>query len=276
MTPKALKELAENLFSKRGSLMSLWQEIAEQFYPERADFTVTRNQGDDMASHLTSSFPLLCRRDLGDQIGTMLRPTNKAWFHMVPRDSGVKDNQAQRWLQWAESVQRRAMYDTDAQFTKAAKQADHDFAAFGQCVPSVQLDRFREHLLYQTWHIRDVVWRENQDGIIDFKARRWKNAQLIDVIQLFPRADLDPKIRQKVGKEPFAEIEIMHIVCEAELVDDNPAGQAALFDLLRLHARPADRGNADLGQDLPRPALGHALGLPVRLQPRHGRRAPRR
>ena len=224
MTPKALRELADNLFSKRGAWISLLQEIGEQFYPERSDFTVQRNQGDDLAAHLSSSFPLLCRRDLGDQIGTMLRPTNKAWFHMVPRDQSIKDNQSKRWLEWAESVQRRAMYDPDAQFTKAAKQGDHDFAAFGQCVISVELDRFREHLLYRTWHIKDVVWRENQDGIIDFKARRW-NVALADLIALFPRADLDQKIRQRVTKEPFAEIQVMHIVCEAELVDEHANGK---------------------------------------------------
>jgi hypothetical protein len=224
VTPKALKELAENLFSKRGSWISLLQEIAEQFYPERADFTVQRNLGADYAAHLSSSFPLLCRRDLGDQIGTMLRPTNKAWFHMVPRDTQIKDNQSSRWLEWAEGVQRRAMYDPAAFFNKAAKQGDHDFAGFGQCVISIELNRFRENLLYRTWHIKDVAWRENQDGLIDFKARRWLIA-LCDLVALFPKAELDLKIRQRVKKEPFAEIKLMHIVCDAELVDANAMGK---------------------------------------------------
>lgn len=224
MTPKALNELALNLFSKRGSYMSLLQEIAEHFYVERADFTVTRNLGNDFASHLTSSFPLLCRRDLGDQIGVMLRPTQKAWFHMQPRDVNLKDTDAKRWLEWAEGLQRRAMYDTDALFTKATKQADHDFAAFGQCVVSVELNRTREHLLYRTWHIKDVVWREDQDGKIDFKARRWKVA-ISDLIALFPKGDIDPKIRARVAKEPFSEVTVMHIVCAATLWDGNPMGK---------------------------------------------------
>lgn len=224
MTPKALRELADNLFSKRGGYISLLQEIAEQFYPERADFTVQRSLGQDMGSHLTSSFPPLVRRDLGDQIGVMLRPTNKAWFHMLPRDSGLKDNQSMRWLQWAEGVQRRAMYDTDAQFTKAAKQGDHDFATFGGCAMSVQLNRTREHLLYRTWHLKDVVWRENQDGIIDFKARNWMVA-VGDLPRLFPRAKLNPKIADRARKNPFDEIRVMHIVCEAELADENTNGK---------------------------------------------------
>lgn len=224
MNAKQLRELAEHLFGKRSTLMSLWQEIAENFYVERADFTLRRTIGDDFAGHLSTSYPLLVRRDLGEQIGVMLRPTQKPWFHMVPRDTLIEDNASRRWLEWAEGVQRRAMYDRDAMFTRAAKEADHDYATFGQCVVSVQLNRFREALLYQTWHLKDVVWRENQDGKIDFVARKWKVA-LVDLVALFPKGNLDPKIRQRLSKEPFHEITVLHIVCSDELWDGKANGK---------------------------------------------------
>ena len=196
--------------------MSLLQEIAENFYPERADFTLIRNLGQDFAAHLTTSYPLLCRRDLGDQIGQMLRPTQKPWFHMVPTDTRIEDNGSRRWLEWAEGTMRRAMYDKKALFEKAMKLGDHDLAAFGQTVLSVELNRFRSALLYRCWHIRDVVWRENQDGEIDFVARKWRVA-VADVIAYFPKAKLDPKIHLRYQKNPFDEITIMHIVCSSEL-----------------------------------------------------------
>lgn len=204
--------------------MSLWQEIAEQFYVERADFTVTRSAGEDYAAHLSSSFPLLCRRDLGDQVGVMLRPTQKPWFHMKPRHVRIEDNSSLRWLEWAEGTMRRAMYDPESLFTRATKEADHDFAAFGQCVLSVQLNRVRSALLYQTWHIKDVAWRENQDGKIDFVARRWKVA-VGDLLRLFPRAQFDRKIHQRAAKNPFDEVQVLHIVCGAELWDGNANGR---------------------------------------------------
>ena len=224
MTPKQLRDLADSLFSKRSSLMSLWQEIADQFYVERADFTVSRWLGTDFAAHLSSSYPLLCRRDLGDQIGVMLRPTQKPWFHMVPTNVQVEDNASQRWLQWAEGTMRRAMYDPVAQFTRATKEADHDFAAFGQTVISVELNRFRDALLYRTWHLKDVVWRENQDGVIDFIARKWKVA-VGDLKYYFPRANLDSNIARRAAKNPFEEITVMHIVCSAELYSGSSAGK---------------------------------------------------
>lgn len=224
MTPKELRGIAEKLFSQRSSLMSLWQEIGENFYVERADFTVMRSVGEDYAAHLSTSYPLLVRRDLGDQIGQMLRPTQKPWFHMMPRDVRIEDNPSKRWMEWAEQTQRRAMYDPIALFTKSMKQADHDYAAFGQSPISIQLNRFRTGLLYQTWHLRDVAWRENQDGKIDFKARRWKGA-VRDVINLFPKAELDRKIHDAAKKDPFSEIDLLHVICEGELWDGNANGK---------------------------------------------------
>lgn len=224
MNPKSLNELAEHLFTKRGSLTSLWQEEAEQFYVERADFTVNRNLGDDFAAHLSSSYPLIVRRELGDQLGMMLRPTQKEWKHMRPKDQSIRDNASQRWLQWADATMTRAMYDPVAFFTKATKQADHDYATFGQAVISIELNRFRDALLYRTWHLKDVVWRENQDGQIDFVGRNW-NVAVSDLIRLFPRADLDRKIHERNRKNPFDEIKVRHIVCSSELVDQNANGR---------------------------------------------------
>ena len=42
---KWLIEQGDELFSKRTSLMSMWQEMADQFYPERADFTPCQASG---------------------------------------------------------------------------------------------------------------------------------------------------------------------------------------------------------------------------------------
>ena len=67
---KALIKQGDHLFDKRGSLLSMWQSIADNFYPERADFTVSRSLGDDFADNLTTSYPLLVRRDLGNSLGT--------------------------------------------------------------------------------------------------------------------------------------------------------------------------------------------------------------
>lgn len=217
MNSKQLRDVADRLSNKRSQFTLLCQEIAENFYVERADFTVRRQMGDEYASNLMTSYPLQCRRDLGDQVGSILRPTAKDWFHVNVIDANQEDNDAKRWLEYASGVQRRAMYDRKSQFEKAASQADHDFATFGQAIVSIRLNRELDRLMYRTWHLRDVVWQENDDGVINFVARKWRpNARTL--IRLFGDK-VDQKIREAEKKDPFTEFDCLHICCEADMFD---------------------------------------------------------
>ena len=224
MNTKELREHADHVFSKRASLLNLWQQVSENFYPERADFTVKRYLGDDFAGNLMTSYPLLCRRDLGDSIGTMLRDTRRPWFNMVSTDPRHEDNEAKAWMQWASGLMRRAMYDPYAAFTKVSKQGDHDYAAFGQCVLTTRLNREGNQLLYRCYHLRDVAWIEDEDGNICAIFRRWKPAAR-DLIRLFspsrmrPKNSVSPKLKLIADKKPFQEIECLHMVVKSDMFE---------------------------------------------------------
>lgn len=223
MNAQQLRDVSDRLFGKRSQFTMLCQEIAENFYVERADFTVRREIGDEYASNLMTSYPLQCRRDLGDQVGSMLRPTAKEWFHVSTIDGGKEDNDGKRWLEMAAGVQRRAMYDRKSQFEKATSQADHDFATFGQAIISVRLNKSLDRLMYRTRHLRDVVWTENDEGIINFVARKWRpNARTLN--GLFPKT-VDQKIKDAEKKDPFAEFDCLHMCVEADMYDDKANGQ---------------------------------------------------
>lgn len=222
MDAKKLVELADHLFGKKMPLTSLHQEIADNFYPERADFTVTRSLGTDFAAQLMTSYPVVARRELGNQFGTMLRPTAKPWFH-VKRKFEERDSEpteVKAYLDWFERTQRRAMYDPGAKFTRATKEGDHDFAAFGQCAISVELNRMGNGLLFRSWHLRDVCWQEDAEGSVGFVARRWKPTLRVlkDTFK-----NVHAKVNENVDKTPFDEIEVMHMVVPAEMYDDKTA-----------------------------------------------------
>jgi len=69
---KPFKDLSEQLFGKRGSLLTLWGEIARNFYLERDDFDSARNIGAEMTKGTMTSYPIIARRQLGDAFGAML------------------------------------------------------------------------------------------------------------------------------------------------------------------------------------------------------------
>jgi hypothetical protein len=162
------------------------------------------------------------RRDLGDQIGQMLRPTAKEWFKIIPKGAEQVGNDEKRWLEEMTGRMRQAMYARPAMFNRATKEADHDFAAFGNCIISCRLNKQADNLLYRNWHIRDVVWHENEEGKLGIIARKWKPTAR-DLSQLFK--SIDPKVADLADKKPFTKIKCFHIMVEADLYDDAANGR---------------------------------------------------
>jgi len=204
----------DQLWGKRASLESLWEELAANFYVERQGFTRTTYLGEEFAANLTTSYPLLVRRDLGNSFSSMLRPSDKEWFSMAV--DGVEDHTGKAWLDWATKRQKRAMYDRASQFVRATKEGDHDFAAFGQCVISVEMRPDMSGLLYRCWHLRDVVWTEGFDGQVNCVQRKWRPT-VYDLLQVFGEKAMTPNMKQRMEKDPYCEIEVRHVVIPAKL-----------------------------------------------------------
>lgn len=220
MNAKELRGQGDELFSKRSTLMLLEQEIAEHFYPERADFTYIRTLGTDFAGDMMTSYPMMTRRELADQIGEMLRPTDKEYAHIVPMDKRRQDNDAQRWLEWAIGTQRRAMYDRKSQFIDCEKLGDNDYSCFGMAVTQVRLKRTRDRLLFLNWHLRDMAWLQNADREI---VGYWRKAkvQARDLVTSFGDK-VHPDVRRLLdgtNPRPFEEIDCYHIEVLIELYD---------------------------------------------------------
>lgn len=213
----------QHLFTKKSPIMTHWQDLAENFYPERADFTYKRSLGQDFAENLTTSRPLIIRRDLANQVSAMLRPPGQQYAHLTTdRPERNLDNASLRWLEDKTAVQFRAMKDPEARFTRATKEADHDFVTFGQAVLSCELNLVKTTLLYRTWHLRDVVWCDRMDGSIGTIGRLWK-AHAKDIVQLFGRERVHQSVRNAVdmnnGKDAYKQFTVYHIIVPKEDYD---------------------------------------------------------
>ena len=213
----------EYLFNQRKSLMALWQEIADHFYPERAQFTAQWWIGRNYADNLTTSYPLLCRRDLGNTFSQMLRPEDEEWFDMITSRPDRLDDNAKKWLEWATTGQRNAMYDNISGFVRSMNEADHDFATFGNDVTSCILNSKANALVYKCWHLRDCAWGENSDGIVDNVHRKWKPT-IRDAVRLFGEKNVHPKLLEAREKEPFREFNARHMVIPIDQYEP-PAGK---------------------------------------------------
>lgn len=205
---------SEQLFSKRGALLSLWQTIADNFYPERADFTTVRNIGAEFGTNLMSSYPVLARRDLGNTIGAMLRPTSKAWFHARTNNYDELGPEARAWLQGASARMRLAMHNQKSQFSRATKEGDHDFSAFGQTALQTSLNRKADGMLYRCWHLRDVAWVEDADGLVTTVFRRWKPSAR-ELLSIFG-SKVHSAVTTAMQRDPYREFNCVHCIVPTE------------------------------------------------------------
>lgn len=213
ITTKELVNEAQELFTKAMPMRTLWQEIALNFYPERADFTVDFTTGKDLASHLLTSTPVIARRELSN-IFSMQRPQDKEWFRITPKftaDRRKLDRAGLEFLDNANENTYRAIYDKNSGFARAVKEGDDSFAAFGQAALSVEYDLANNNLLIRSWHIRDVVWTDDNNGRINKVVCKRKFTKT-EMLRLFKK--VAPSIANKQDKgEKYT---VHHIVMRAE------------------------------------------------------------
>jgi hypothetical protein len=225
---RQLLENGDNLFSKRAGFISFLQEVAENFYPERATFTVSAQLGEDFAAGLNSSYPLIVRRELGNAFSAMLRRQDQEWFQVsVDRDDRL-DHAGKVWLERATKIQRRAMYDRASMFVRATKEGDHDFASFGQCVLTKDINYAKTALLYRCWHIRDVAWCESPDGTTNEIHHNLKPS-ILWLKKEFGESKLHANVRKHASSSPYMEINCRRVVMTGEDYDGRSSPWVSLY-----------------------------------------------
>jgi len=218
---KELIDLGNRLFAARAPMLSLWQEIAEHFYVERADFTDGYVQGEDFARHLDDSFPCMVRRELGNSISSMLRPRDRQWFKTTTLDDERDEDPSNAaYLEYVVTKMRRLMYDNRTQLVRATKEGDMDFITFGQAVISVEENRDDDspHIFYRCFHLRDCVWLENNKCEVDHLHRK-DTMTARQMIMAFGENKVDRRIIQAAKTDPGKEFEIRCVVMPANEYD---------------------------------------------------------
>ena len=217
LSVEELKGLVGHQFNLQKNMLSLYQTLADNFYPERADFTVVRNIGNEFADGLMDSYPLLIRRDLANSLSAMLR--DGRWFNIGVTDDSI-DYAGQSWLQTQTDTLYKLMYHRTANFINASKQGDNDFVTFGQCVKSVEINRRKGGLLFRNWHLRDCAWWEDETGQVCGVMRKASPTRR-DMVNYFGADNVHPKVLDKLRELPFEQINMVHMVMPSNVYGDD-------------------------------------------------------
>lgn len=215
---KEVLKIGNKMFSDKREVDSLWQELAYNFYPARANFTTERSWGEEYNDHLFSSYPILSHRELSNHIGANMRPRDRRWLSMHVNNEQMDDEDSvRRYLEYLEDIQWRAMYDPDALLTKATKQADADYAAFGNGVIHVTTNINGDTLLYKNYHLRDCVWSENAEGKIDVLYRKWKPSAR--QLKWTFGDKVSKEVHKACEKDPEKKFDCLHALMPSRLYD---------------------------------------------------------
>ena len=212
--------LAETAFSSRSNVTSMWQEISDLFYSERGGFTTSNEISFETHAQNTNSAPWMFRRELGDTIGSMLRPPGKNWSKLDLMDERLTNEpQNRRGLDHLHGIFRRAIYSTRSNFSRIAKIADQDWAAFGNCVIEPRMNVTNDGLMFINHHLRNIAWSQNYDGNIDRSYLRWEpTARQLKSVRAF-KGKIHQAVEELCDKAPDTVVNCKRIVLPADEYD---------------------------------------------------------
>lgn len=212
-----LAEQGSKLFSQKLSLDQFNQEVAELFYPERADFTVENPLGKQFGSHLFENSTIMMRRELGESFSSMLRPDAQPWFksQIAQERQPAAGSEESHYLEYHTIRTRQLISDRRMNFETACKNAEHDFAAFGNAVISRSDRADYNGLVLKNCHLRDTAWTENDYSEVN-KVYHKKKITITDLAYLFGDKKVPPSLRKYLEKDPDYKVNIMHIAMDAE------------------------------------------------------------
>lgn len=240
-TAQGLCLRGEKAFSDFEPWHRLNQAIAEVFYPERADFTITRTPGLEQYINLMDGEPTLMRRDLANQLGAMLRRRGAPWFETkaFPRKLN-KIDRVKKWCESATQVIRDIIYSAKANFSEAMAQSDNDYVAFGASVLShsyLYEEGRATGLIFKCLHLRDCAWYGNHNGVVDEMYERIK-LSLAQLVQKFGWDALPQELKDKHKNNPQEIATIMRCVLPVERYEPvrGRAPPRARYASIYLHA----------------------------------------
>lgn len=180
----------------RTQWMSLWEELAELFLPNRADFLSERIEGEERSDNLYDNAPQLAARGLYTAVATMLRPPGKTWFKAKAKNHQLNAIEEVRvWLYQVTQITYEALYDPRVNTEKVLSEVDADLVVFGTGIADIGWHKARRHLTIKANSLANTVLFPGNDGNPDGSAV-FSKPTLRQIVEQFGEDKLTEKMRE--------------------------------------------------------------------------------
>lgn len=193
----------DNLKSVRGNWENLWQEVADRVWPQMAEFSMTRSQGDKRSEKVFDSTAILALEKFGAILHSLLTPDNQLWHRLTIGEEKLSDNHPIKI--YLDEVTKRLFALRRSPFANFSSQVNECYksiGAFGTMGMLIE-DVPGRGLRYKSCHLGELYIAENDQGQIDYVHRAFSYTGR-QAVQAFGIENLPDKVKNAYEKKDLA------------------------------------------------------------------------
>jgi hypothetical protein len=206
-------ERYQRLMGGRGAWSQHAEDLVRLMQPGRMGFTSATVPGDRRTDDLYDGTPMQAARGLANATGGLLRPQGQKWFFLRTSDDvDEAGDEGKAWLADTEERMRNAFDDPKSRFRQATGETDLDLAVIGTAVLYEGEGSKRNHLLFQSIHLKDACPYFDEDGRAAglYRVRR---LTLRQAMEKFGLAALSDASKEAIRNEKYEEeTDFLHCV----------------------------------------------------------------
>ena len=215
---RELKSNLSRLMEQRSTWESHWQECADYMQPRKAEITKERARGDKRNILIFDATAIHALELLAASLHGMLTSSANRWFSLRYKEDVLNDSdEAKEWLE--DATDKMYLAFAKSNFQQEIFEAYHDLICFGTACIMIEKDDI-DVLNFSARHIKEIYIQENAKGIVDTIYRRFKMPAHA-AIEKFGLENVSRELQNTFKKEPFEEIELVHVVRPRNIYNEN-------------------------------------------------------
>ncbi|HEJ9371211.1 TPA: head-tail connector protein [Klebsiella oxytoca] len=203
-----------------------WQEVAERCLPRGADFIGEIRDGKKKSEKAIDSTPILALERFAAAVESVVTPRTQQW-HALNNEQFAEDAEVQAYFEACTKILFRLRYAPLANFANQMSENYISIGAFGNgCIYVDEIPGKGSR--YICYHLREIYFEENYQGIVDLVHRKFKLTAR-QAVQQFGKNNLPESIQRAAEHSPLSKFEFIHRVCpndEIQFTDDGVTPKA--------------------------------------------------
>ena len=218
-----LKNNLARLMDKRSTWESHWQECADFMQPRKAEINKERQRGDKRNIQIFDATAIHASELLAASLHGMLTSSANRWFQLRYKENLLNESdEAKEWLE--DSIDKMYLAFARSNFQQEVFEVYHDLICFGTACLMVEEDE-DDIIRFSSRHIKEFYVQENKKGLVDTIYRRFK-MPVQAAIDKFGFENFSRSTQNLFKKEPFEEIELVHVVRPRNIYNERKEDKA--------------------------------------------------